>query len=160
MIGTANHEKYSILLPLVLYESVPHKPLSIFALNASQGFTVASNPEGDRYKGFSSCQKTTLNRIKWLLNEPPNLKLPVTWQYWSEITYCYHPHTYTKNIFVRWCYLTWFRQSFHDEHIYRIITLSTLSFNSWQLFPFYLNKAEKEKEDVIMLRLGDGSDVH
>lgn len=58
MIGKANHEKCSILFPLVLYESVPHKPLSIFVLNTYwPRFYSSLRPRRDHCKGTSALVK-------------------------------------------------------------------------------------------------------
>lgn len=55
---------------------------------------------------------------------------------------------------------TWLWQSFHSAHIHRVITLYTVSHNSWQFCQFYLDKDEEEKNVMIMLQSGDGSDAH
>lgn len=55
---------------------------------------------------------------------------------------------------------TWLWQSFHNAHIHKVITLYTLSCNSWQFCQFYLYKDEEEKNVTIMLQPEDGSDAH
>lgn len=55
---------------------------------------------------------------------------------------------------------TWLWQSFHNAHIHKVITLYTLSRNSWQFCQFCLDKDEEEKNVIIMLQSGDGNDAH